>query len=272
MSTNEVSVALDSNISLGTIALTGGMTVGAGLTIAGDLTVNGTTTTINSTTISVDDKNIELGSTSSPTDASADGGGITLKGTSDHTFNWIDATDAWTSSEHMNLASGKGYMLNGTTVLSGTTLGSSIVTSSLTSVGTLGSLDVTGAVTAGSFSGSGASLTALNASNLASVLFLTLDSNSLPAVSGANLTNLGIDLADAVPDARFPGSLPAISGTNLTNLDISDLASGTVPDARLSDVVTGATVGSLQSIITFDAKGVSLELLQFCRFWNDRNW
>ena len=156
MSTNEVSVALDSNISLGTIALTGGMTVGAGLTIAGDLTVNGTTTTINSTTISVDDKNIELGSTN-PTDASADGGGITLKGTSDHTFNWIDATDAWTSSEHMNLASGKGYMLNGTTVLSGTTLGSSIVTSSLTSVGTLGSLDVTGAVTAGSFSGSGAS-------------------------------------------------------------------------------------------------------------------
>jgi len=230
MSTNEVSVALDSNISLGTIALTGGMTVGAGLTIAGDLTVNGTTTTINSTTISVDDKNIELGSTSNPTDASADGGGITLKGSTDHTFNWIDATDAWTSSEHMNLASGKGYMLNGTTVLSGTTLGSSIVTSSLTSVGTLGSLDVTGAVTAGSFSGSGASLTALNADNLAS---------------------------GTVPDARFPATLPAISGANLTNLDASDLASGTVPDARLSDVVTGATVGSATAIpiITFDAKG-----------------
>ena len=230
MSTNEVSVALDSNISLGTIALTGGMTVGAGLTIAGDLTVNGTTTTINSTTISVDDKNIELGSTSNPTDASADGGGITLKGSTDHTFNWIDATDAWTSSEHMNLASGKGYMLNGTTVLSGTTLGSSIVSSSLTSVGTLGSLDVTGAVTAGSFSGSGASLTALNADNLAS---------------------------GTIPDARFPATLPAISGANLTNLDASDLASGTVPDARLSDVVTGATVGSATAIpiITFDAKG-----------------
>ena len=260
MSTNEVSVALDSNISLGTIALTGGMTVGAGLTIAGDLTVNGTTTTINSTTISVDDKNIELGSTSSPTDASADGGGITLKGTSDHTFNWIDATDAWTSSEHMNLASGKGYMLNGTTVLSGTTLGSSIVTSSLTSVGTLGSLDVTGAVTADSFSGSGASLTALNASNLASGT--VPDARfpaTLPAVSGANLTNLDAsDLASGtVPDARFPATLPAISGANLTNLDASDLASGTVPDARLSDVVTGATVGSATAIpiITFDAKG-----------------
>ena len=80
MSTNEVSVALDDNISLASIALTGGMTVGAGLTIAGDLVVNGTTTTINSTTLSVDDKNIELGSTATPTDASPDGGGITLKG------------------------------------------------------------------------------------------------------------------------------------------------------------------------------------------------
>ena len=60
-----------------------------------------------------------------------------------------------------------------------------------------------------------------------------------------------------VPDARFPATLPAISGANLTNLDASDLASGTVPDARLSDVVTGATVGSATAIpiITFDAKG-----------------
>ena len=107
------------------------------LTISGDLTVNGTTTTINSTTLSVDDKNITLGDTSSPSDSAADGGGITLKGSTDHTFNWVDSNDAWTSSEHMNLASGKGYMLNGTTVLSGTTLGSSIVSSSLTSVGTI---------------------------------------------------------------------------------------------------------------------------------------
>ena len=109
------------------------------LTISGDLTVNGTTTTINSTTLSVDDKNITLGDTSSPSDSAADGGGITLKGSSDHTFNWVDSTDAWTSSEHMNLASGKGYMLNGTTVLSGTTLGSTIVSSSLESVGTISS-------------------------------------------------------------------------------------------------------------------------------------
>src|SRR6056300_722230 len=52
---------------------------------------------------------------------------------------------------------------------------------------------------------------------------------TLPAISGANLTNLDAsDLASGtVPDARFPATLPAISGANLTNLDASDLASGT---------------------------------------------
>ena len=49
------------------------------ITIAGNLTVNGATTTINSTTVSVDDKNMELAATASPSDSTADGGGITLK-------------------------------------------------------------------------------------------------------------------------------------------------------------------------------------------------
>ena len=88
------------------------------VTIAGNLTVEGTTTTVNSTTITVDDKNLELGSTASPTDVGADGGGITLKGTTDKTWNWIDATDSWTSSEHINLASGKVLKIAGTEVLS----------------------------------------------------------------------------------------------------------------------------------------------------------
>ena len=97
-----------------------GAVSGTSLTLSGDLIVNGTTTTINSTTIAVDDKNIELGSVASPTDASADGGGITLKGATDKTLNWIDATDAWTSSEDFNLLTGKVYEINGTAVLSST--------------------------------------------------------------------------------------------------------------------------------------------------------
>jgi hypothetical protein len=91
-----------------------GAATGTSLVLSGDLTVNGTTTTINSTEITIDDKNITLGSVASPTDAGADGGGLTLKGATDKTFSWVDATDAWTSSEHINLASGKAFYLNGT--------------------------------------------------------------------------------------------------------------------------------------------------------------
>jgi hypothetical protein len=126
----------------GTLALTGatidGFTTTGAVIIGGDLTVNGTTTTVHSTTVSVDDKNIELGAVSGvPTDAGADGGGITLKGTTDKTFNWVDATDAWTASEHLDLASGKSFFINGTNVLSSTALGAGVTSSSLTTVGTI---------------------------------------------------------------------------------------------------------------------------------------
>jgi hypothetical protein len=116
------------------------VTFGSNVTVTGDLTVNGTTTTINSTTVSVNDKNLVLGdvdSPASPTDAGADGGGITLKGTTDKSLNWVDATDAWTSSEHLNLLTGKAFYINGTSVLNASTLGSGVTASSLTSVGSI---------------------------------------------------------------------------------------------------------------------------------------
>lgn len=61
------------------------------------------------------DKNIELNSVAQPSNANADGGGITLKGTSDKTFNWLNATQAWTSSEHLSLGAGKSVILTGAT-------------------------------------------------------------------------------------------------------------------------------------------------------------
>lgn len=118
------------------LPLSGG-TISSDLTVTGNLTVNGTTTTLNSTELSVDDKNIVLGATASPSDATADAGGITLKGTTDKEFKWLDATDAWTSSEHLDLATGKAYHIAGSSVLSGDTLGSGVTKSSLTQVGTI---------------------------------------------------------------------------------------------------------------------------------------
>ena len=133
---NQIAVS-NSGVGAVTISLPADVTISNTLTVTGDLVVNGTTTTVNSTTITVDDKNIELGSTASPTDAGADGGGITLKGATDKTFNWVDATDSWTSSEHLNLLTGKTFKINGTEILNATTLGSGVTGSSLTSLGTI---------------------------------------------------------------------------------------------------------------------------------------
>tara|TARA_Y100000022_G_scaffold5781_1_gene4739 strand:+ start:304 stop:4212 length:3909 start_codon:yes stop_codon:yes gene_type:complete len=96
-------------VGIGTTTPEADLHVTGSVKVGGDLAVDGTFTTINSSTVSVDDKNIELGSTDSPTDLTADGGGITVKGATDKTFNWLDATDAWTSSEHLYLADGKHF-------------------------------------------------------------------------------------------------------------------------------------------------------------------
>ena len=127
-------------------------------------------------------------------------------------------------------------------------------------------IDVTGTVTATTFSGSGSSLTSLNASQLSSGTVPDARFPSvLPAVSGANLTNLDAsDLASGtIPDARFPATLPAVSGTNLTNLDASDLSSGTLPDARFPatlPAVSGANLTNLPDNVaswTLGADGTS---------------
>ena len=150
-----------------TVGLPDDVTIGRDLVVTRNLTVNGTTTTLNSTTISVDDKNIELGSVATPTDITADGGGITLKGATDKTINWVDATDAWTLSEHVDLATGKKFYINGTEVLSGTTLGSGVTGSSLTSVGTIATGVWNGTDIAIADGGTGASTAAGARTNLA---------------------------------------------------------------------------------------------------------
>tara|TARA_R100001509_G_scaffold120820_1_gene74990 strand:- start:2846 stop:4153 length:1308 start_codon:yes stop_codon:yes gene_type:complete len=124
-------------VDLSGATLSGNTTFSNNLTITGDLTVQGTTTTIDSTTIDVADKNITLGNVTTPTDTTADGGGISLKGATDKLFRWLSATDSWTASEHIDLASGKEFKIAGTSVLSGSTLGSGVTSSSLTSVGTI---------------------------------------------------------------------------------------------------------------------------------------
>ena len=77
------------------------------LTVDADgVTIAGTTTTVDVATVTVDDKNVEINAVASPTDANADGGGLTLKGSTDKTIAWTDSTDAWHFNQGINVTSG----------------------------------------------------------------------------------------------------------------------------------------------------------------------
>jgi hypothetical protein len=113
----------------------------ANVIIEGSLTVKGTTTTVNTTNLQISDKLIEIGYSASPTNTTANGGGISLLGTTNKTIIWSTTGSNWTSSEHWNLATGKAYKINASTVLDASSVYSTSAPN-LTSVGTLTSLRV----------------------------------------------------------------------------------------------------------------------------------
>jgi hypothetical protein len=125
------------------IVKTGGsMELAGDLTIRGNLVINdGDLATIRQTELVVEDKYIVLaqtGDSGSNSDEIADGGGLVIKGTTDKAILYSKdglgataeypalASQAFTSSEHINLATGKEFKINGVTVLSGTSLGTGI--------------------------------------------------------------------------------------------------------------------------------------------------
>jgi hypothetical protein len=185
--------------------------IGSTLSVNGNLVVNGTTTTINSTTITVDDKNIELGSVISPTDTTADGGGISLKGTTDKTIIWSNVTTgstlsaAWNFNQDINLTKSvnPAYYINGTVVIDGASLGPNIVNSNLTKVGTIATGVWQGTVIGGTYGGTGLSsyakgdlLYAAAAGSVLSKLAISTTSGQLIQTDGSNLSWGDLLLAD----------------------------------------------------------------------------
>ena len=81
--------------------------------VGGDLTVSGSTTTLDTQNLIVEDKNIIIGQVSTPTDTTADGGGITLKGASDYTIAWNDSRNAWLFNQHLQPSSDFSHDLGG---------------------------------------------------------------------------------------------------------------------------------------------------------------
>jgi len=227
------------------LPLAGG-TISGNLIVSGNLTVDGTTTTINSTTISVDDKNIELANVASPSDATADGGGITLKGTTDKTFNWVDATDAWTSSEHMNLLTGKAYYINGTSVLSSTTLGSGVTGSSLTSVGTIGSGVWQGTAVGVLYGGTGATSASGARTNLGATTL------------GGNIFTITNPSAVTFPRFNADNTISSLSATDFRTAIGAGTSSttGTVTSVASGNGITGGTITSTGTLSVVANNGI----------------
>jgi hypothetical protein len=131
----------DSEVTTG-----GDLTVNGDVTIRGNLVINdGDVSIVKTSSLQVENKNIVLADTgdSTSTDEYADNGGIILRGATDHEWLWDRSQTAWFSTEHINLISGKEYKIDGVTVLSKTSLGSSVTSiPGVTSFGTQTVLNV----------------------------------------------------------------------------------------------------------------------------------
>ena len=265
----------------GTVDLSGAtipsFTCNQNLTVTGNLVVQGTTTTVSSTTITIADKNIELAK-GAANDAAADGGGITLdSGDGDKTWNWVNATDSWTSSEHINIASGKAYYINSNNVLSQTTLGSTVVSSSLTSVGTISTGVWSGTDVAIAAGGTGSSTASGARTNLGVAIGsdvqawdaalddfagLTQGTDKLPyfssatAMATADFTSYARTLLDDGDAATARATLGLVIGTNVQAYDaeLAALAGLTSAGNKLP-YFTGSGTASLAD---FSAYGRSL--------------
>jgi len=197
-------------------AATGTTAVNNSLTVSGNLQVSGTTTTVNSTTLEVADKNITIAK-GAANSAAADGAGITVDGAS-ATFNYVDSTTAWTSSQDLNLASGKVYEINGTQILSSSGLGSGILASNLTSVGT---------ITSGTWQGSSISTTYTDAK-------VTSVNNQVGAATGFATTANSLSQFTSTTSAQLATLISDETGTGNLVFNASPTVTGTITAAEIT--------------------------------------
>ena len=120
--TSAIQTQLDAKAALASPTFTGTVTVPT-LNVSGNLTVSGTTTTLNTATLDVEDKNITLNYGSGDTSGSANGAGITIQdavnSSTDATILWDATNDEFDFSHPINVTGaiqGTSLNINGTAV------------------------------------------------------------------------------------------------------------------------------------------------------------
>ena len=174
-------------------------------------------------------------------------------GTTNKTFNWINATDAFTASEHISIAAGKEYRIGGVKVVDSTSLGSLVVDSSLTSVGDLTDLTVTGDITAnGNITGD--SLTDITGIRTMHSEFITIANVNLNASAtelnylDGSLTGTAVASKAVVLDASKD-----IAGINNIDIDGNLVGDGASNISGINTVTAAGKMYALSYTSTSDA-------------------
>ena len=163
-----------------------------------NLTVDGTLTYIDTTNLRVEDLEIELNSNAAGAGVGSNAGGglriLSNTGANTITFTAVSDGGPLRSSSGLSVATGTGYDVNGTSVLTATTLGSTVVNSSLTSVGTIGTGTWEGTVIGSAYGGTGQDFS--GSSGAISVSSGTFSAGTLSVANGGtgatSLTDGGI--------------------------------------------------------------------------------
>jgi hypothetical protein len=185
-------------------------------TINGNLIVNGTTTTLNTSIMEIEDKDIVLAK-DTVSRVTAIGAGILIGSQASPWASFILNADSWSSSDNINVVAGKTFKINGTDVLSSSTLGSGVTTSSLTSVGTITTGTWNGNIINSTYGGTGVdnggrTLTISNANK-------TLAGAATSLTFAGNFTTTGAFTTTLAQGANVTLTLPTSSQTLATLAD-----------------------------------------------------
>ena len=186
LDTSEQRFGLFQPVPTTTLDVTGDGRFTGDLTVEGNFVVTGTTTSVDTVSMRVSDPSINLGvseDSTELTDAQIDGGGIILNSLNgSKEITWSYANRSWTFNQHVDLASGKDYRIGNTQVLTLTKLGDTVTTANgLTSIGTLGTLAVSGNASFGSISSP-------SALSISSVGVITINNQRITGVAAPSAT------------------------------------------------------------------------------------
>ena len=170
--------------------------INAGIATFTNLTVNGTQTIINTTSLEITDKNIGIGSTSTPSDSYADGAGITIYGTTNKTLTWDNSNSrlAFSTNVYAPKYYGDGSTL--TNVSAGLALqqsGSAVVGGAATTINFSGATisNVSSGIATITIASAGLGTESLTASGITTTLNLTKQDHKVTATGITTITVSG---------------------------------------------------------------------------------